>query len=83
MRLRSGYAPVTRVCGAIHRSGRICQLNPNRPHEFHITEVPTVIDPSGIVEWADVDEDEAPLDAGPDVCTAFVERRRARRAGES
>jgi len=58
MRTRPGYAPVTRVCGAIHRTGRICQLNPDRPHEFHITEVPVVLDPSGIVEWRNDEDDE-------------------------
>lgn len=79
MRTRSGFAPVTRVCGAIHRTGRICQLNPDRPHPMHITEVPVVIDPSGIVEWPNVeDEDPAPASEAPDVCLAFVERRRAR-----
>lgn len=72
MRTRSGFAPVTRVCGAIHRTGRICQLNPDRPHPMHITEVPVVIDPSGIVEWPNVEAE------APDVCLAFVERRRAR-----
>lgn len=79
MRMRPGYAPVTRICGALHRTGRPCGLSPDRPHEFHLAEVPVVLDPSGVVEWSDpVEGDEGPADAGPDVCLAFVERRRAR-----